>query len=489
MNGIVCFDHIEAKPSLNGLSRFFLARKKRLQRGSMLIDVALALTIATIALTGQFAQTNEAVDESIAKATGQWAVEYQGALNAYYSTNGQAIMAGQSIAGVASPYKPAITELVSLGYLPSGFSSKAPNGQTFTSSVSQVSVGGTPSLAGYVYSTTPYKDGTGTVRNDLAGLAMQAAGADAGMSTPGHAGQLIGTGNGWQTSIAGIPVGTFAMRVGSYSDMDAMLSQFYMLNGSRPLTGPMNANNNAMSNVSTFGATGNITTSGGSFRATNAPGGIGVQIANAQIYGDGSNIAMRAPNAAYIQTTAGGWAALNAGDVNSNGNASIAGSAAIYGNATVNGTTTLNGTTVQNGTHYQYGSSVINGFMYMNGGGSIQTQLPLAATAMAGWGCSGNGITTDPSGNILACQSGVWRSGSSNYQWVSSQASGVVSNLTAVATCPAGTQVISGGGFCNAGFATPMRSSGPSGNGWMVVCDDYNDRSPGTTTAYAMCAS
>ncbi|CAB3734946.1 hypothetical protein LMG22037_05919 [Paraburkholderia phenoliruptrix] len=70
MNGTVCFDHIEAKPSLNGLSRFFLARKKRLQRGSMLIDVALALTVATIALTGQFAQTNEAVDESIAKATG-----------------------------------------------------------------------------------------------------------------------------------------------------------------------------------------------------------------------------------------------------------------------------------------------------------------------------------------------------------------------------------------------------------------------------------
>ncbi|WP_176044689.1 hypothetical protein, partial [Paraburkholderia phenoliruptrix] len=350
-------------------------------------------------------------------ATGQWAVEYQGALNAYYSTNGQAIMAGQSVAGVASPYQPAVAELVNLGYLPSGFSSKAPNGQTFTSSVSQVSVGGTPSLAGYVYSTTPYKDGTGAVRNDLAGLAMQAAGADAGMSTPGHAGQLIGTGNGWQTSIAGIPVGTFAMRVGSYADMDAMLSQFYMLNGSRPLTGPMNANNNSMSNVSTFGATGNITTSGGTFRATNAPGGIGVQIANAQIYGDGSNIAMRAPNAAYIQTTAGGWAALNAGDVNSNGNASIAGSAAIYGNATVNGTTTLNGTTVQNGTHYQYGSSVINGYMYMNGGGSIQTQLPLAATAYAGWGCSGNGITTDPSGNILACQSGVWQQGGGFTHW------------------------------------------------------------------------
>ncbi|WP_175229759.1 hypothetical protein, partial [Paraburkholderia humisilvae] len=396
MRQTLSFDHFEAKPSLHGWSRLLGRRKERGQRGSMLIDVALALTVATIALTGQFAQTNEAVDESIAKATGQWAVEYQGALNAYYSTNGQTIMAGQSVAGVASPYMPAVTELINLGYLPAGFSSKAPNGQSFTTSVSQVNVGGTPSLAGYMYSTTPYEDGAGAVRNDLAGLAMQAAGADAGMSTPGHAGQLIGTGNGWQASIAGVPVGTFAMRVGSYADMDAMLSQFYMLNGSRALTGPMNANNNSMSNVSTFGATGNITTSGGTFEATNAPNGIGVQIGNAQLYGDGSNVALRAPNAAYIQTTTGGWAALNAGDLNANGNATILGSA------------TVNGTTVLNGENFLYGPTVVNGFMYMGGGASVQTQLPLAATAVAGQACSGNAITTDPSGNILACQSGVW---------------------------------------------------------------------------------
>jgi hypothetical protein len=397
MNQKLSFVDVEAKPAMNGLSRMFTGKKRRAQRGAMLIDVALALTIATIALTGQFAQTTESVDESIAKATGQWAVEYQGALNNYYSTNGQTIMAGQSVAGVASPYQPTVTELINLGYLPAGFSGTAPNGQKFTATVSEVCPGGNCALAGYMYSTTPYKDESGRVRNDLAGLAMQSAGADAGMTTPGHAGQLVGTGNGWQASIAGIPVGTFAMRIGSYSDMDEMLSQFYMLNGSRMLTGPMNANNNSMSNVSTFQATGNVKTTGGTFVSTAPPAGIGVQIANAQIYGDGSNIALRAPGAAYIQTTSGGWATLNSGSLN------------VTGDAYITGNTTVNGTTVLNGTNYLQGSTVVTAPMYMQTNGGVNTSLPLAATATAGQGCSGNQITTDPSGNILACQSGVWR--------------------------------------------------------------------------------
>lgn len=422
MNQVLDWKDYVGRPPLWGASRAVANRERRRQKGSMLIDTALALTIATMTLSGQFANTTEAVDESLAKATGQWAVEYQGGINGYYSDYGQQIMAGQSVPGVASPYAPTVPELINLGYLPSGFNSTAPNGQTFSSTVSQVCASGNCSLAGYVVSTTPYKDSSGAVRNDLAGIAMQAAGADGGMSTPGNAGKLIGTGNGWQTPMAGVPVGTFAMRVGSYAATDARLKQFYMLNGSRKLTGPMNANGNSIGNVSTLGTTGNITTSGGAFVASS--GGVGVQIASAQLYGDWANIALRAPGGAYVQHPDGSWATMNAGTVNAyqdlsvagntwlNGT-NIAGSANISGNASIQGSTSLNGYASLNSTTWLNGTTVHNGYTYMQGGVVVNTPLAMTPTAYAGWGCSGTGITTDPYGNILTCQGGVWAAPSS----------------------------------------------------------------------------
>ncbi|MGK8404696.1 hypothetical protein [Burkholderia cenocepacia] len=84
MDKILSFNSFDRPPAGRGRHGLSLRRRKLGQRGSMLIDTALALTVATIALTGQMAQTSEVVDESIAKATGQWAVEYQGGLNGYY---------------------------------------------------------------------------------------------------------------------------------------------------------------------------------------------------------------------------------------------------------------------------------------------------------------------------------------------------------------------------------------------------------------------
>lgn len=445
------FDRTAAATGRHGMS---LRRRKLGQRGSMLIDTALALTVATIALTGQMAQTSEAIDESIAKATGQWAVEYQGGLNGYYSTNGQAIMANQGVAGVANPYAPTIPELVNLGYLPQGFGSKAPNGQVFTSNVTQVCPGGNCTLAGYVYSTSPYKDGTGAVRNDLAGIAMQAAGADAGMTPPGQTGQLVGTGNSWQTPMAGVQVGTLAMRVGSYSATDAILSQFYMLNGSRKLTGAMNANGNNINSVGNLSAQGKIATNG--LNPNDLPSGWGGGIRTWDVYA-GRTVGVGAGGGAMPVAFMDQTGTVQGQSVNSTGNVNASGTLWSNGGVVTNGNMTLatSGSQITNpgrmhinvgenlylqpwsggstivgggggsgnlqvtGTTYMYGPTVNQGYTYLNGGGVVNSSLSMAATAWTGWGCSGTGITTDPNGDLLSCKSGVWQqvgsSGTTNY--------------------------------------------------------------------------
>lgn len=445
------FDRTAAATGRHGMS---LRRRKLGQRGSMLIDTALALTVATIALTGQMEQTSEAIDESIAKATGQWAVEYQGGLNGYYSTNGQAIMANQGVAGVANPYAPTIPELVNLGYLPQGFGSKAPNGQVFTSNVTQVCPGGNCTLAGYVYSTSPYKDGTGAVRNDLAGIAMQAAGADAGMTPPGQTGQLVGTGNSWQTPMAGVQVGTLAMRVGSYSATDAILSQFYMLNGSRKLTGAMNANGNNINSVGNLSAQGKIATNG--LNPNDLPSGWGGGIRTWDVYAGGT-VGVGAGGGAMPVAFMDQTGTVQGQSVNSTGNVNASGTLWSNGGVVTNGNMTLatSGSQITNpgrmhinvgenlylqpwsggstivgggggsgnlqvtGTTYMYGPTVNQGYTYLNGGGVVNSSLSMAATAWTGWGCSGTGITTDPNGDLLSCKSGVWQqvgsSGTTNY--------------------------------------------------------------------------
>lgn len=353
-------------------------------------------------------------------------------------------MANQGVAGVANPYAPTIPELVNLGYLPQGFGSKAPNGQVFTSNVTQVCPGGNCTLAGYVYSSTPYKDGTGAVRNDLAGIAMQAAGADAGMTPPGQAGQLVGTGNGWQTPMAGVQVGTFAMRVGSYSATDAILSQFYMLNGSRALTGAMNANGNNINSVGNLSAQGKIATNG--LNANDMPSGWGGGVRTWDVYAGGT-VGVGAGGGAIPLAYMNNTGLVQGQTVNSNGNVNASGTLWSNGGVVTNGNMTLatsnaqitnpgrmhinvgenlylqpwsGGTTIVGGgggsgnlqvtgTTWMYGPTVNQGYTYLNGGGVVNSSLSMAATAWAGWGCSGNGITTDPNGQLLSCQSGVWQ--------------------------------------------------------------------------------
>ena len=71
MNQTLDWKDVVGRPPMWRAGARATAQRARLrQKGSMLIDTALALTIATMTLGGQFANTTEAVDESLAKGNG-----------------------------------------------------------------------------------------------------------------------------------------------------------------------------------------------------------------------------------------------------------------------------------------------------------------------------------------------------------------------------------------------------------------------------------
>lgn len=283
---------------------------------------------------------------------------------------------------------------------------------------------------------------------------MQAAGADAGMTPPGQTGQLVGTGNSWQTPMAGVQVGTLAMRVGSYSATDAILSQFYMLNGSRKLTGAMNANGNNINSVGNLSAQGKIATNG--LNPNDLPSGWGGGIRTWDVYAGGT-VGVGAGGGAMPVAFMDQTGTVQGQSVNSTGNVNASGTLWSNGGVVTNGNMTLatSGSQITNpgrmhinvgenlylqpwsggstivgggggsgnlqvtGTTYMYGPTVNQGYTYLNGGGVVNSSLSMAATAWTGWGCSGTGITTDPNGDLLSCKSGVWQqvgsSGTTNY--------------------------------------------------------------------------
>lgn len=254
--------------------------------------------------------------------------------------------------------------------------------------------------------------------------------------------------------MAGVQVGTLAMRVGSYSATDAILSQFYMLNGSRKLTGAMNANGNNINSVGNLSAQGKIATNG--LNPNDLPSGWGGGIRTWDVYAGGT-VGVGAGGGAMPVAFMDQTGTVQGQSVNSTGNVNASGTLWSNGGVVTNGNMTLatSGSQITNpgrmhinvgenlylqpwsggstivgggggsgnlqvtGTTYMYGPTVNQGYTYLNGGGVVNSSLSMAATAWTGWGCSGTGITTDPNGDLLSCKSGVWQqvgsSGTTNY--------------------------------------------------------------------------
>ena len=232
--------------------------------GYLLLELALVLAIATIMLSGQVAQIVRAIDEGDAVSTAKYLQRLQGGINEYHQTNDVALKtAGATITGFANTLRPTIPELVAAGYLEAGFPVRSPLGLTFQNVLTRTGTcpgGADCRVAGFSTSTGSYRDGEGQLRMDILTSAVTYIGLDAGMSLPESPALLTSVGGATVANPAGSVAGTLAIRIGAGSGLLPLLTQYYKLDGSRPLAGAMNANTNDINAVRNLQVTGRTTT-------------------------------------------------------------------------------------------------------------------------------------------------------------------------------------------------------------------------------------
>ncbi|MCY0854254.1 adhesin [Cupriavidus sp. D39] len=354
-----------------------------------LTEAALQLSVAAIGAAVMIHNTNNLIDDALAAGTGQYMSNVASAVNTYVfdnmtllagSPNGPTtINAGSVSATVASPLHPTVQDLINLKLLPIGFSDTSPLGLSFRVDLvpTNCSAGLTNcTIPGAMYSTTAYRDASGNVRTDQMATVVAAAGVDAGVSYAESPAVITGMAASWSAPnpLSGSNAGVLMMRVGNTSLLAQSMNQFYKRDGSLNLTGPMDANNQAMN------AVGNLQSNG----AVSANG------------------------------------AVTGGALRSNGDASVAGNASangVYGNyvqsnGSIVAVGTVQGNAVSANVVASAGNVVANGYLYASG--AVVPSTGGGQQVYDGWGCGDpqGAIRSDPNGKILSCQSGVWRAAS-----------------------------------------------------------------------------
>jgi hypothetical protein len=459
---------------------------------SLIIDATLAMAIGAIALVQADMQAVRTAQINTAVQTGQYMSGLQQAVNKYIAVNGDVLSGnGGSLTNpqgnaitIANPDAPTLAELQANGFLPTGYTTTNPSQLAFAVNITPTNCPGTGCSLPATVTSSQYLV-NGQVRNDLLSYAVTAAGLDGGQSLAGNPGQYTSYGRTWTMPNGANKAGQLMMRAGVLTTGYVDTLPFYKLDGSRKLTGAMNANGQNITGANAVTA-----------NSVALPAGNSLTIAGVQVYGDGSNAAIRMPGALYLQGPNGaGAASLNAQDGNFSGNANVVGTmtanyATVNGNATVGGSTTVYGNSTVGGSQQVNGDQTTLGNQTINGVLTARNLVQLPALAWAGYGCSGNGVTTDPNGQLLSCQSGVWKAagGGSVSEVASANAGGAGGDVQASVQCPGGTSVVSGGGVCNTtSNQASLWVSEPSGNGWLAACDGTGGGGTLTTTAIALC--
>lgn len=366
----------------------------------LMSNYAMGLALSSVALMASVPWTYAEIEEVQSVGTGNYMANIAEAVNTYtfeaftdlaksptVPTN---LTVGGKTIGVASPLHPTVQDLINFGLLPIGYTDISPLGLSFRVDLTPTNCGAditACSIPGLVYSTTGYRDAVGRVRTDLLGLAVAKAGQDAGVSYAETPATITGMSASWSAvnPVAAQPSGVLAMRTGSSSLLAQSMNQFYKRDGSLNLTGPMDANNQAMNRVGNFQSNGSVSAAGnvGANGSVSAGGSVSAaaNVSGNGIYGN------------YLQ---------------SNGSAVVSGVMQA-------GTVTANAVQ-SNGTVTSMGSMVSNGYLYAAG-----ALVPSAAGGQQvqdGWPCGDpqGAIRSDPNGKSLSCQNGFWRAASGTSQ-------------------------------------------------------------------------
>jgi hypothetical protein len=440
---------------------------RRKSRGYAMIDVSLAVLLGSgIAAAGVAAAIDQRGDDA-ARAQGLAMITLQGAVNQYLTAYyGQLVQTGGgTVAGVANPLAPTVTELRAVGALKDPLQVTAFNGGNYRIQISTFPAGCVApncNLDGLVWNDRPITDWWNNIDYPRLGVAVRTIGADGAMSTSAAPNTLQGMQGKWNTNNPAAQAGILAARTGYNS---ASFSQFYRRDGSLPMTNDVAAGGYNINNAKAVNA-----------QKVNLPSGNSVQVGNALLYGDTVNAAVRSPSGnTYIQ------------DNNGNNGGLIGANANFSNNVTTNSLNANSSTWTPNSyTNYQtvYGDQSVNGTQttntqVVNGWLVARNMVALPALAWAGWGCSGNGITTDPNGALLSCQGGVWRQsggGVKNYadfDWF--QGYGTFGTGLAYSNWNCALSRV-GGKYAGGGESVEVVRDGGSGT-WVVIGSSSSDNS------------
>ncbi|WP_066733020.1 adhesin [Cupriavidus sp. D384] len=358
----------------------------------LMSNYAMGLALSSVALMASVPWTYAEIEEVQSVGTGNYMANIASAVNTYTfeaftdlaksPTGPTNLTVGGKTIGVPNPLHPTVQDLINFGLLPIGYTDISPLGLSFRVDLTPTNCGAditACSIPGLVYSTTGYRDAVGRVRTDLLGLAVAKAGQDAGVSYAETPAAITGMSASWSTvnPVAAQPSGVLAMRTGSSSLLAQSMNQFYKRDGSLNLTGPMDANNQAMNRVGNFQSNGSVAAAG-NMSASGSVSAAGNVTGNG-VYGN------------YMQ---------------SNGSAYVAGA--------------MTANTIAGNTITSYGSVAASG--YVTAAGAIVPSADPGQKVAEGWGCGDpqGAIRSDAAGKSLSCQSGVWRAASGSASGVHS---------------------------------------------------------------------
>jgi len=242
-------------------SPLFSLKHPQRQGGYLMMELGLVLIVSTILLAASFSKRIDTIDELNASSTADYLKnELQGGINRYIEENIVALKSGNSVAGFPVPLRPTLAQLKATGnYLDSTVANISALGLPFA--VQLARQGTCPSgsdcvISGTVYSTVAYKDAGGQVRMDVLSKAFATIGSDAAMSYPEAPAQLRFQGGQTLANPAGNVAGILAIRVGNGSGLTGLLNPYYRLDGSKKLTGPMDANGQDIKGINDLSVNG-----------------------------------------------------------------------------------------------------------------------------------------------------------------------------------------------------------------------------------------
>lgn len=406
--------------------------------------------------------------------------------------------------------------LIRNGLLPNSFSGYNAYGAQYQYRIRVFSSAPNYIVDGIVFTDEPYITTGTTPRYDLLGEAMQAAGADSGM-TRSVPNVVEGLNGAWQESnFADInQLGLLAYRVGYGTSGYAA---YLRLDGSTAMTGDLqlgpdsntrhNITNVADINAQTATLVGNGVDNQAALVMSNK--GLGTSyFAPVTTGSEQGALSIQNAKGVDIADTANGWGTLRAGTVSATSLVSSNDQITATNNITSTNGNLVVGTSGKGlvlsggGTWYMTDNTWIRANKNIYTPNEIRgntltadSMLQVAGSASINAACTNTtgyvSVTKSASGNeLLQCRNGLWTTlGSTTTSTYGAVAS---SGTTSTASCPVGTAVV-GGGYSLVNYSPiyPSQisnapdSSYPNGNGWSV----YVGGASGNTTfrAWALCS-